>query len=49
MPDFEHQDEPTYYERTDTLTQFQDFVSGVIDANMYPPEQDTDDAESGSD
>jgi hypothetical protein len=35
MPEHE-QEEHTYYERTDTLEQFDDFVSEAIYSNMYP-------------
>jgi hypothetical protein len=51
MPDHEHQDDPTYFERIDTLTQFDDFVADVINANMFPPahqEEYEDDAESSA-
>jgi len=46
MPDNEHQDDPAYFERTDTLTQFEDFVQNAVLLNMYPEKHDeADDAE----
>jgi hypothetical protein len=43
MPEYDSNDEPTYWERTDTLTQFEDFVSDAILDNMNPPSLDNDD------